>query len=228
MSTHQLVHLGINHCAIWICEAECARRLHHSNREGCIISNGVQFRPHAHFPSLFTPVCFCFFCLFFPAIAPASTTLVSSPHHTTPQLTALTASDSQNMRPVAFTENLRLFEKNSLLWHINTLPSPSLSFFPLCPSLVLLGFFCFFCCFFSRWCAVPTCSRDCSTPPCWLHSFHLTTGGVEEQTVVFTSRRPTARRDALGSRDWVVREKREALRRSGLWWPIQCVKTSDL
>ena len=148
MSTHQLVHLGINHCAIWICEAECARRLHHSNREGCIISNGVQFRPHAHFPSLFTPVCFCFFCLFFPAIAPASTTLVSSPHHTTPQLTALTASDSQNMRPVAFTENLRLFEKNSLLWHINTLPSPSLSFFPLCPSLVLLGFFLFFLLFF--------------------------------------------------------------------------------
>ena len=65
MSTHQLVHLGINHCAIWICEAECARRLHHSNREGCIISNGVQFRPHAHFPSLFTPVCFCFFGGFF-------------------------------------------------------------------------------------------------------------------------------------------------------------------
>ena len=117
---HQLVHLGINHCAIWICEADCAPWLHHSNRVGCIISNGVQFGPHAHFPALCSSsapqqsqpfyTCFSSFfffglvCFFFPAIAPASTALVSAPHHTTPQLTPLTTSDSQNTQSVAFTK----------------------------------------------------------------------------------------------------------------------------
>lgn len=149
---HQLVHLGINHCAIWICEANCALWLHHSNRVGCIISNGVQsscsfsstvfqLSPTAE-PAFLHLFFFCFVCLFFSAIAPASTTLVSAPHHTTPQLTALTTSDSQNMQSVAFTKK-PVCSRRTAYCDTSTpcTPSLSLSFFPLCPSLVSVGFF---------------------------------------------------------------------------------------
>lgn len=133
----------------WMCSVTASQHW-----VGCIISNGVLFCPRAHFqycvkaqPQRRDSLFFLF--SFFSHPACMHHFGVSSPayHSIT---TVLTTTDSQNMLSVAFTENLCLLKKNSLLWHLYTLSS--LSVVPvfshraasvlMCSSKILAGVVC--------------------------------------------------------------------------------------
>lgn len=194
---------------------------------------------------------------FFPSHLPAPL-WCQLPSHSTPKPCALTTTDSQNMQSVAFTQNPWLFKKNSLLWHLYTLPPSSHS-----P--------CFHTSLFWCWCAVrDTCRTSLLFLPSFLpslHSFIRQQGShprvsrkhrarVESKVrqIIERTRKATPLlseatlhwpRDGqtvvLSMRQLQIQEpcgfvrKKKRLdgrgkrnpRPSGLWWPVQCIKTSD-